>query len=134
MKRLPERWTLLRPGLPVIDPSTGNRMPGPVQEVPWWGLLQQKSLIDENVISEIEPGRVFSRLTLLLMPGVPGGTSRRDVWRFDGPSDVSDLVGVGDTVTVQGTPRVRRPAIGSRRPAYIAAVVRHASDMQEVTP
>ncbi|MCM6778034.1 hypothetical protein NDR87_30935 [Nocardia sp. CDC159] len=65
------------------------------------------------------------------MPGLPGGTNRRDVWRFDGPEHVSDLVAVGDTVTVQGTPRTRRPAGGSRKPAYIAAIVRHSSDLKE---
>ncbi|WP_280201258.1 hypothetical protein [Nocardia cyriacigeorgica] len=132
--KFPERWTLLRPGEPVTDPSTGNRMPGTPEPISWWGLLQQKSLVDEQVIDEFEPGHVASRLTLLLKPGLPGGTSRRDVWRFDGPAEVSDLVAVGDTVTVQGTPRVRRPAKGSRRPAYIAAVVRHASDLKEGTP
>lgn len=128
--RLPERWTLLRPGAPVQDPVTGNRRPGPVQEIPWRGLLQQRIITDPQV-EEFEDGRVSQRLTLLLEPGLPDGTDRRDVWRFDGPADVADLVKVGDTVTVQGTPRARRPAKGSRRPAYIAAVVRHATDLKE---
>lgn len=128
--RLPEQWTLLRPGEPVIDPSTGNRMPSEPDPVPWRGLLQQRIITDPQ-IEEFDDGRVSQRLTLLLEPGLPGGTDRRDVWRFDGPAEVSDLVKVGDTVTVQGTLRVRRPAIGSRRPAYIAAIVRHASDMKE---
>ncbi|TLF72920.1 hypothetical protein [Nocardia cyriacigeorgica] len=131
--RLPERWTLLRPGPRTQDPSTGNWMPGPPQEIPWWGLLQQRIITDPQV-EEFQDGHVVQRLTLLLMPGLPGGVKRRDVWRFDGPAEVSDLVAVDDTVTVQGTPRVRRPAIGSRRPAYIAAVVRHASDLKEGTP
>jgi len=101
-----------------------------VQEIPWRGLLQQRIITDPQV-EEFEDGRVSQRLTLLLEPGLPDGTDRRDVWRFDGPADVADLVKVGDTVTVQGTPRARRPAKGSRRPAYIAAVVRHATDLKE---
>ncbi|MGW5387202.1 hypothetical protein [Nocardia sp. NPDC003963] len=128
--RLPERWTLLRPGEPIRDLLTGNMRPSEPTPVPWWGLLQQRIITDPQ-IEEFEDGRVSQRLTLLLMPGLPGGTDRRDVWRFEGPADVADLVKVGDTVTVQGTPRVRRPAIGSRRPAYIAAIVRHSSDMRE---
>ncbi|MFE7799011.1 hypothetical protein [Nocardia sp. NPDC057440] len=130
MNRLPERWTLLRAGAPVFDELTGNRIPTAPTEVPWWGLLQQR-LITDPQIEEFEDGHVGQRLTLLLMPGLPGGVSRRDVWRFDGPAAVSDLVAVNDTVTVQGTPRTRRPATGSRAPAYIAAIVRHSTDMRE---
>lgn len=130
MNRLPERWTLLRPGPVTVDPLTGNRIPGEPTEIPWYGLLQQR-IITDPTIDEFEDGHVDQRLTLLLMPGLPGGTSRRDVWRFDGPAEVSDLVAVNDTVTVQGSPRTRRPAIGSRRPAYIAAIVRHSTDMRE---
>jgi len=131
VRHLPERWTLLRPGTPVFDPVTGNRMPTTPTEIPWWGLLQQRIITDPQ-IDEFEDGHVSSqRLNLLLEPGLPGGTSRRDVWRFDGPASVSDLIAVGDTVTVQGTPRTRRPAVGSRRPAYIAAIVRHSSDLKE---
>ncbi|BAD56376.1 MULTISPECIES: hypothetical protein [Nocardia] len=130
MTRLPERWTLLRDGEPTQDPLTGNRIDGPPIEVPWWGLLQKRSLTDLQV-EEFEDGRASQRLILLLDPGLPGGTDRRDRWRFDGPASVADLVKVGDIVTVQGTPRNRRPARGSRRPAYIAAVVRHSSDLKE---
>lgn len=130
MNRLPERWTLLRPGPVTVDPLTGNRIPSEPTEIPWYGLLQQR-IITDPTIDEFEDGHVDQRLTLLLMPGLPGGTSRRDVWRFDGPAEVSDLVAVNDTVTVQGSPRTRRPAIGSRRPAYIAAIVRHSTDMRE---
>lgn len=130
MNRLPERWTLLRPGPTTQDPLTNNRIPGDPVAVPWWGLLQIR-ILTEPTLEEFEDGKVTQRLTLLLNPGLPGGTDRRDVWRFDGPEEVSDLVKVGDTVTVQGIPRVRRPAKGSRRPAYIAAVVRHSSDMKE---
>lgn len=130
MNRLPERWTLLRPGPVTHDALTGNRIPGDPVLVPWWGLLQKRDLTT-IVTEEFEDGHVGQRLTLLLMPGLPGGVNRRDVWRFDGPANVSDLVAVNDTVTVQGTPRTRRPATGSRRPAYIAAVVRHSTDMKE---
>ncbi|MEV6555873.1 hypothetical protein AB0M22_09165 [Nocardia sp. NPDC051756] len=130
MNRLPERWTLLRPGPTTTDPLTGNKIPGDPVLVPWWGLLQKRDLVAEQA-EEFVDGHVSERLTLLLMPGLPGGTSRRDVWRFDGPASVSDLVEVNGTVTVQGTPRVRRPATGSRRPAYVAAIVRHSTDMRE---
>ncbi|WP_280449960.1 hypothetical protein [Nocardia brasiliensis] len=130
MTRLPERWTLLRPTEPTFDELTGNRIPGEPEPVAWWGLLQKRDLIAEQA-EEFADGHVAERLTLLLEPGIPGGTGRRDVWRFDGPVSVSDLVPIGGTVTVQGTPRVRRPATGSRRPAYIAAIVRHATDMRE---
>lgn len=130
---LPERWTVLRPGLPVIDPSTGNRLASTPEEVPWTGLLQQR-IITGPEQDDLGDGHTVERLTLLLDAGLPGGLGRRDVLRFDGPARVADLVPVGDTVTVQGTPRVRRPAIGSRRPAYIAAIVRHASDLKEVQP
>ncbi|MFI6368705.1 hypothetical protein ACIBG0_38990 [Nocardia sp. NPDC050630] len=129
-KRLPERWTLLRAGTPTFDPLTGNRVPTTPTEIPWWGLLQKRDLTTV-LVEEFEDGHETQRLTLLLMPGLPGGVNRRDVWRFDGPADVTDLVQIGDTVTVQGTPRTRRPATGSRKPAYIAAIVRHSSDIQE---
>ncbi|MCC3311526.1 hypothetical protein [Nocardia africana] len=127
---LPEKWTVLRPGPTTTDPSTGNAIPGEPEEVPWTGLLQQR-IITGPEQEDLGGGVTTERLTLLLDPGLPGGLSRRDVVRFDGPATVSDLVDVGGTVTVQGTPRVRRPATGSRRPAYIAAIVRHASDMKE---
>lgn len=127
---LPERWTLLRPGDPVIDPSTGNRLAGTPLEVPWTGLLQQQ-IITAPEQDDLGDGHTVERLVLLLDPGVPGGVGRREVIRFDGPAAAADIVAVGDTVTVQGVPRVRRPAIRSRRPAYIAAIVRHASDMKE---
>lgn len=131
---LPERWTLLRPGPVTFDPVTGNRIPTTPIAVPWRGLLQVRVITDETVLEEIEDGHVSSRLTLLLDPGLPGGTGRRDIWRFDGPASVADLIEVGHTVTVYGTPRARRPAIGSRRPAYIAATVRHSTDYQETPP
>ncbi|WP_280389309.1 hypothetical protein [Nocardia wallacei] len=126
--KLRERWTLLRATEPVVDPSTGNKIPGDPEEVPWTGLLQQR-LIRTPEQEDLGDGVTVSELVLLLDPGLPGGTSRRDVWRFDGPAEFADIVPVGGRVTVQGTPRVRRPARGSRRAAYIAAIVRHASDM-----
>jgi hypothetical protein len=98
-------------------------------EIPWRGLLQQR-LIEEKQ-DEGDSAAVVAELVLLLAPGLPGGTDRRDVWRFDGPAEVSDIVKPGGTVLVRGTPRVRRPARGSRRPAYIAAIVRHSTDLQE---
>ncbi|MCU1640910.1 MAG: hypothetical protein JWN03_1185 [Nocardia sp.] len=131
MRSLPERWTLLRSGPPQFDPVTGNRQPSPPDELPWRGLLQVRVLTDDTVLEEFDNGHVAQRFTLLLNPGLPGGTDRRDMWRFDGPAEVSDLIKVGDVVTVQGIPRVRRPARGSRRAAYIAAVVRHSTDLQE---
>lgn len=126
--RLPERWTLLRDDPnPPIDPSTGNELAGTPGTVAWKGLLQIRLI--ERRVDEPTPDHEVSELVLLLEPGLPGGTDRRDVWRFDGPANVSDIVRVGDTVQVKGTPRVRRPARGSRRPAYIAAIVRHSSDL-----
>ncbi len=127
---LRERWTVLRPGDPVIDSSTGNRLASAPAEVPWTGLLQQRIITDPEQ-DDLGEGHTTERLVLLLDPGLPGGIGRRDVLRYDGPASAADIVPVGDTVTVQGAPRVRRPAIGSRRPAYIAAIVRHASDMKE---
>ncbi|MBF5002223.1 hypothetical protein IRT45_34465 [Nocardia sp. BSTN01] len=125
-----EKWTVLLPGPATTDPSTGNSIPGEPDEVPWTGLLQQR-IITAPEQDDLGGGVTTERLTLLLDPGLPVALDRRAVLRFDGPADVSDIVAVGDTVTVQGTPRVRRPARGSRRPAYIAAIVRHASDMKE---
>jgi hypothetical protein len=126
--KFPERWTLLRANPPTVDPSTGNSVPTAPTPVAWWGLLQERLIATQQ--NEILPGVVQSQLELLLKPGLPGGTSRRDVWRFDGPANVADIVPVGGTVSVRGTPRVRRPATGSRRPAYIAAIVEHSSDME----
>ena len=126
--KLPERWTLLRANDPVVDPSTGNSVPVAPTEVEWTGLLQERLIATTQ--DELNPGVVASELVLLLDPGLPGGTNRRDVWRFDGPDGVNEEIGVGGKVTVQGNPRTRRPARGSRRAAYIAAVVRHSSDME----
>lgn len=129
MRPLPEKWTLLRANPSgALDPSTGHPVPSAPTEVEWTGLLQLR-LIDTRQ-DEITPDVAVSEMILLLTPGLPGGTSRRDRWRFDGPADVSDLLQVGDVVTVQGTPRVRRPARGSRRAAYIAAIVKHSTDLE----
>ncbi len=128
--KLPEQWTLLRADPdPPVDSVTGNRMAATPAEVAWRGLLQQR-FIDTRQ-DEPTDGYATAELVLLLEPGLPGGTDRRDVWRFDGPAGVSDIVKVNDTVQVRGVPRVRRPARGSRRPAYIAAIVRHSTDLQE---
>ena len=121
-----ERWTVLTPGPTTTDPSTGNSLPGEPVETPWTGLLQQR-VITSPEQDDLGGSDTTERLTLLLDPGLPAALDRRAVLRFDGPADASDIVAVGDTVTVQGTPRVRRPARGSRRPAYIAAIVRHSS-------
>lgn len=128
MGRLRERWTLLREGEPLVDPSTGNRIPTPPTEYPWTGLLQQR--FPETKQDEFEPGHVASELVLLLDPGIPGGVGRRDRLRYDGPLP-GDIVPIGGIVQIAGTPRPRRPKRGGRRPAYIAAIVRHASDMKE---
>lgn len=128
MGKLRERWTLLRENDPVMDPSTGNRMPVPPTEIEWKGLLQQR--FPETKQDEFHPGHVASELVLLLEPGLPGGVSRRDRLRYDGPLP-GDIVQIGDVVKVDGTPRVRRPKRGGRRPAYIAAIVRHATDLKE---
>lgn len=125
-----EKWTVLLPGPTTTDPSTGNPIPGDPVEVPWTGLLQQRTLTSPDQ-EDFGDGVTTERLTLLLDPGLPTTLERRARLRFDGPAEVSDIVAVGDTVTVQGAPRVRRPARRSRRAAYIAAIVRHASDMKE---
>lgn len=124
MRELPEKWILLADGEPTVDGSTGNRVPGPPVEVEWTGLLQQRQLTSSSIDVgnvEHEPGHETSGAVLLLTPGIPVMPKRRD--RFRGPD--------GTTYQVVGTPRPRRPARGSRRVAYIAAIVRSASDMKE---
>ncbi|MGW0043473.1 hypothetical protein [Rhodococcus sp. NPDC003348] len=124
MARLPERWTLLRENEPLQDPSTGNRVPVVPTEYPWTGLLQQRQLSSSSVDignTEFEAGHEVSGFVLLLDPGLTPFPSRRDRFR-----DADGLV-----YQVVGTPRARRPARGSRRPAYIAAIVRQVSDMKE---
>lgn len=123
--KLPERWTLLRANPPTIDDATGQPVPSLPTAIPWTGLLQQKFIrTDQN---EIGDGVVVSELVLMLDPGI--SVDRRDVFRFDGPD--GDVISVGDTVQVVGSPRARRPARGSRRVAFIAATVRHTTDIQE---
>lgn len=124
MTRLPERWVLLRENEPVIDPDSGNRIPVPNSEYPWTGLLQQRQLSASSVDAgnvEFEDGHVASSYVLLLDPGLNPFPERRDAFR--GPN--------GEVVQVVGTPRVRQPARRSRRPAYIAAIVRKSSDYEE---
>ncbi|MFC9786436.1 hypothetical protein [Rhodococcus sp. NPDC127528] len=124
MSRLPERWTLLRDNEPLQDPSTGNEIPVAPSEYPWTGLLQQRQLSASSVDAgnvEFEDGHEVSVFDLLLDPGLTPFPNRRDRFR-----DAD-----GRIVQVVGTPRARRPARGSRRPAYIAAIVRHVSDMKE---
>ncbi|EOM78064.1 hypothetical protein DW322_11265 [Rhodococcus rhodnii] len=123
-RRLTEQWVLLVEGDPAVDPATGNSRPGPDREVPWSGLLQQRQLSASSVDagnSEFLEGHETSVYDLLLDPGLDPFPKRRDTFR--GPD--------GRVFQVVGTPRVRRPARGSRRPAYIAAIVRAASDFQE---
>lgn len=126
---LPERWTLLRRGAGTVNSSTGNKIPGSVTEVAWHGLLQFRLV--ESRTEEYSPTGATSEMLLLLDPGLSGGTNRRDVWRFDGPVGVSDIVKVGQTVQVQGTPRTRRPVRGIRKDAYIVAVVKYTTDLME---
>ncbi|CCW14607.1 hypothetical protein EBESD8_51770 [Rhodococcus aetherivorans] len=124
MVTLPEKWVLLRESEPVQDESTGNWIPQPPTEIPWTGLLQQRQLSAASVDAgntEIVMGHVVSSFVLLLDPGIPVLPDRRDRFR-----DADDVV-----YQVEGKPRVRRPARGSRRPAYIAANVRCVSDMEE---
>ena len=121
---LPEKWTLLVEGEPVQDPSTGNWFPGPTTEIPWTGLLQQRQLTAASVDAgntEILPGHVVSSWVLLLDPGIPVMPERRSKFRDEN----------GTVYEVEGKPRARRPAKGSRRTAYIAANVRSVSDMEE---
>lgn len=121
----PEKWVLIvdTPAT-VVDPSTGNRIPSEPTEIPWTGLLQQRQLSAASVDAgntEFEPGHVVSSFVLLLDPGIPVAPDRRDRFRDED----------GVVYQVEGRPRVRRPARGSRRPAYIAANVRCVSDMKE---
>ncbi|WP_182357775.1 hypothetical protein [Tomitella gaofuii] len=119
--RFPESWTLLRATPPSQDPATGARIPNEDERFPWTGLLQQRQLTGSPVgADEFEPGHSASGYLLMLDPGlVP---FPRDEDRFAGPGGV--------VVTVQGPPRLRKP-VGSGRPAYIAAIVRHAHDVKE---
>ncbi|NCL75684.1 hypothetical protein [Rhodococcus sp. YH1] len=124
MNRLPESWTLLVDNPPTQDDSTGNRIPSPPTEIHWTGLLQQRQLSAASVDAgntEFEAGHVVSSYLLLLDPGIPVLPGRRDRFRDD-----QNVI-----YQIEGTPRVRRPARGSRRPAYIAANVRRVSDMKE---
>lgn len=124
MPALPETWVLLVDGEPVQDPSTGNWFPGPRTEIEWTGLLQQRQLSAASVgagNTEFLDGHVVSSYVLLLDPGIPVTPDRRD--QFRGPD--------GLIYEVEGKPRPRRPARGSRRLAYIAANVRCVSDMKE---
>jgi hypothetical protein len=123
-RRLPESWVLLVDGEPTVDESTGNRIPAVPVEVPWTGLLQQRQLASSSVDSgntEFTDGHVTSSYMLLLDPGLDPFPSARDRFR---DSD-------GIVYQVVGKPRVRRPARGSRKPNYIAAIVRAASDVKE---
>lgn len=123
-RRLPESWVLLVDGEATVDPSSGNRIPAAPVEVPWTGLLQQRQLASSSVDSgntEFTDGHVTSSYVLLLDPGLDPFPSARDRFR---DSD-------GIVYQVVGKPRVRRPARGSRKPNYIAAIVRAASDVKE---
>ena len=124
MRRLPEKWTLLVDNEPVQDPSTGNRIPVPPTRVEWTGLLQQRQLSAASVDAgntEFESGHVVSSYVLLLDPGIPVMPDRRD--RFEDENE--------NVYQIEGKPRPRKPARGSRRTAYIAANVRCVSDMKE---
>lgn len=123
-RRLPEPWVLLVDGVATVDPSSGNRIPAAPVEVAWTGLLQQRQLASSSVDSgntEFADGHVVSSYDLLLDPGLEPFPSARDRFR---DSD-------GIVYQVVGKPRVRRPARGSRKPNYIAAIVRAASDVKE---
>lgn len=124
-RRLPEPWVLLVDGEATVDESTGNRIPAAPSEVPWTGLLQQRALssstTDSGGNNEFQDGHVTSSYVLLLDPGLDPFPSARDRFR---DSD-------GIVYQVVGKPRVRRPARGSRKPNYIAAIVRAASDVKE---
>ncbi len=123
-RRLPEPWVLLVDGEATVDPSSGNRIPAAPVEVAWTGLLQQRQLASSSVDSgntEFSDGHVTSAYDLLLDPGLEPFPSARDRFR---DSD-------GIVYQVVGKPRVRRPARGSRKPNYIAAIVRAASDVKE---
>ncbi len=133
--KFPEKWTVIRQREPVFDDSTGNYVPVEPEEIEWTAALQQRFIRNDQ--TELAGDTVVSELVLLVAPGLPGGVHRRDLVRFDGRIDGrdaeegTDLVDIGDTVRVFGSPRPRRPMRGGRRPAYIAATVRHSTDMKE---
>lgn len=123
-RRLPERWVLLVDSPPVQDPSTGNMIPTAPSEIEWTGLLQQRQLSAASVDAgntEFDAGHVVSSFVLLLDPGIPVMPDRRDRFR-----DANGVI-----YQIEGKPRPRKPARGSRRTAYIAANVRCVTDMKE---
>lgn len=123
-RRLPEKWTLLVDNPATQDESTGNRIPSPPTDIEWTGLLQQRQLSSSSVDAgntEFEAGHVTSSYVLLLDPGIPVMPDRRSRFR-----DENDVV-----YQIEGKPRARKPARGSKRTAYIAANVRCVSDMKE---
>ena len=83
--------------------------------------LQLASSSVDSGNTEFSDGHVTSAYDLLLDPGLEPFPSARDRFR---DSD-------GIVYQVVGKPRVRRPARGSRKPNYIAAIVRAASDVKE---
>lgn len=123
-RRLPEPWVLLVEGVPVVDPSSGNRIPAAPVEVEWTGLLQQRQLSSSSVDAgnvEFESGSVTSSYVLLLDPGLTPFPTSRDRFR-DGDGVVYQVV---------GNPRSRRRVRGSRSADYIAVIVRCASDVRD---
>ena len=109
---------------PIQDPSTGNMIPVPPAEIEWRGRFFQRQLSAASVDAgntEFDAGHVVSSYVLLLDPGIPVMPDRRDRVR-----DEDDVI-----YQIEGKPRARRPARGSRRTAYIAANVRCVSDMKE---
>lgn len=95
--------------------------------MPWRGLIQV-ALIQRRTDEPSFTG-ALTEFVLLLEPGIT--TSREDVWRFDGPAGSGDIVKVGQTVQVKGTPRARRQVRNPRRDSYIVAVVRYTTDLME---
>ncbi|NHP18109.1 hypothetical protein G8767_31730 [Rhodococcus sp. IC4_135] len=125
MRPQTEKWTLIRENEPLADESTGNRVPVAPSEFEWTGSLHQRQLSASSVDAgntEFEPGHVVGSYVLLLTPGLTPFPARRDKFRREED---------GEIFTITGTPRERRRMRGSRRPVYIAAIVRNANDLEE---
>lgn len=128
----PQKWTILRENPPEIDESTGNRKPVPRSEIAWTGILQRRFLDTKQ--TEVTDSVTTGELVLQLDPGPPGGLLETDRVRFDGDTrlaagESTSLAAIGDVLTIQGDPHVRRPVMGGP-PQYVVAIVRRSSDLR----
>lgn len=123
--KFPHRVVITTPGVPTIDPVTGNELPGTPTVVETTAYLAQRPVAEVAGSSELKAQQhtTVSSYTMLARPGTV----------LTDDSDVTDVDGVLDApglrYAVGGRPATRNSLL-HRKTVYRAASLKLISDLQ----